>query len=243
MIKCTDENIVGFCKKDVYGTRIKAYLDVYGNNMETAHFYVQTKDGEVTAVISKVFSDVTLCCSENADFDELAQFLSFLGYRSILCDKNVREKMKIEVNSFGNVMRFVKPSREIRCRDGIVKSGDENFEFRKVYSLLKECEFEIGEYGEWLSDIALRDKRGVSKTLCVTEGDRVISTASALFITEDSVYLGAVATSPEFRGKGSAGDLVLMLCDKDKTVNILCKEHRVGFYESLGFERNGEWSL
>ncbi len=243
MIKNTVEYIGDFCKKDVFGTRIKAYLNVYGNNMETAMFYVQTIDGSATAVIGKVFSDVTLCCDDGADFDEIAQFLQFLGYGSLLCDKGVREKLSIEENSSGSVMRFKKPSRDIRRKDGILKNDDAEFEYKKVYALLKECDFDLGEYGEWLSDIALRDKKGVSKTLCVKQDGRVISTASALFITEDSVYLGAVATSPEFRGKGSAGDLVLMLCDKDKTVNILCKEHRVGFYESLGFERNGEWSL
>lgn len=243
MIKNTADGINEFCKRDVFGTRIKAYLNVYGNNMTTALFYVQTVDGAVTAVISKVFEDATLCCRDNADFEELSEFLRFTGYKSLLCEKSIREKLSLPVNSFGSVMRFLKPSREIRRKDGFLRSGDADFEFKKIYSLLKKCEFELGDYGEWLSDIALRDKKGVSKTLCVEDGGRVVSTASALFITEDAVYLGAVATSPEYRGKGSAGDLVLSLCDAEKRVNILCKEHRVGFYESLGFKRDGEWSL
>lgn len=243
MIKNTVDGINEFCKKDVFGTRIKAYLNVYGNNMTTALFYVQEIDGVVTAVIGKVFFDITLCCREDADFEEIAEFLSFTGYKSLLCEKSAREKMNLPIDSFGYVMKFLKPQREIRLKDGLVKSGEADFEFKKVYSLLKECEFELGEYGEWLSDIALRNKKGVSKTLCVQDNGNVVSTASALFTTDDAVYLGAVATSPLYRGRGSAGDLVLMLCDEGKRVNILCKEHRVGFYESLGFIKDGEWSL
>lgn len=243
MIKNGTEGINGFCSRDVFGTRIKAYLCVYGNNLTTALFYTQESDGVVTAAVCKVFEDVTVCCSDNADFEELSQFLKFLGFKSLLCDKGIREKLGIPVNSSGSVMRFLKPSREIRKRDGLIKSADADFEYKKVYSLLKECEFELGEYGEWLSDIALRTKKGVTNTVCIVDKDRVVSTASALFITDDAVYLGAVATNPEFRGKGGAGDLVLSLCDMSKRVNILCKEHRVSFYESLGFYKDGEWSL
>ncbi len=243
MIKNEVIGLSDFCKKDVFGTRIKAYLSVLGEDSGVALFYVQNIDGKVTAAIGKVFSDITLCCSDNADFDEISQFLSFIGYESLLCEKSVRERLSLPINSFGSVMTFVAPTREIRLKDGIVTSEDEAFEFKKIYSLLKECEFELPDYSEWLSDIAIRNKRGVSRTLCVCDGDSVVSTASALFITEDAVYLGAVATNPAYRGRGSAGDLVLSLCDTTKRVNILCKEHRVSFYESIGFKRDGEWSL
>ena len=58
-----------------------------------------------------------------------------------------------------------------------------------------------------------------------------------------AVYLGAVATHPQMRGRGLAGDLVLRLAKCGKRAEILCKEHRVSFYTSLGFSQIGEFSI
>ncbi len=67
-----------------------------------------------------------------------------------------------------------------------------------------------------------------------------------LFSTETAVLLGAVATRPEYRGRGLAGALVTRLAESenDKRVELLCKHDSiVEFYKSIGFEVKNEWSI
>ena len=70
MVKCVekgDEAFLSFCDRDVFGTRIKAYFNCYSTDYDFVKFWVQTdENGNVTAAISRVDGDMTLC-AENAD--------------------------------------------------------------------------------------------------------------------------------------------------------------------------------
>ena len=62
-----DEAFLGFCDRDVFGTRIKAYFNCYSTDYDFVKFWVQTnEDGDVTAAISRVDGDMTVK-DKNAD--------------------------------------------------------------------------------------------------------------------------------------------------------------------------------
>lgn len=241
MIARTEKGIRDFCKKDVFGTRTIGYLDTYGMDVPEADFYVQTADGQITAVLSSVYSEGSLTCSENADFEELSHFIMFLGLRSLLCDRKICKRLSLPEDSFGYVMLFQSSDR--MPKHTFLTPDYPDFKYREVYELLKQCAFSLGDYNTWLGDFALRVRKNTAKVLAFRENGKTLSTASVLFESEDAVYLGAVATDPSCRGRGLGGDVVLSLANCGKRAEILCKEHRVTFYESLGFSRNGEFSI
>ena len=106
----------------------------------------------------------------------------------------------------------------------------------------------MGDYLPWLSDISYRIKRNTAKPFCAYDGERLMSCASALFITDSAALLGAVATDPDYRSKGLAGELVTTLGKEmsslGKRAELLCKHDSiVEFYHSIGFETVGEWAI
>jgi GNAT superfamily N-acetyltransferase len=118
-----------------------------------------------------------------------------------------------------------------------------SFSYREVYDLLLSCGFELGDFDAWRGDIALRVRFGTAQIVCVRRDNRTVSTASILFSSDDSAYLGAVATDPAYRGQGLAGELVRYLTNFQPISRILCKPHRESFYISLGFTKNGDFNL
>ena len=140
----------------------------------------------------------------------------------------------------GYIMRYSGIDRTPKTRT--ITPLDADFSYREVYDLLLKCGFSLGAYEPWLGDLALRVRRGAANVLAVRDR-ATICTASVLFESESAVYLGAVATHPSARGRGLGGDLVLSLAQCGKRAEILCKEHRVSFYTSLGFSQIGEFSL
>lgn len=241
MIRRTQAGAEAFCRRDIFGTRIAATLATYGLDRDGVSVYVQQAGDAVTAVLSDAFSDGTLCCTSEADFDELREFVHFLGLQTLLCDKQSAESLGFSPDCIGHIMRYVHTERTPQA-DCITPDQDA-FRYREVYDLLKACGFTPGEYDAWLGDFALRVRRGTANVLCVRQNDRAVSTASALFLTDTAVYLGAVGTRDACRGQGLGGDLVLRLAQCGKRAEILCRAHRVSFYESLGFTRNGEFAL
>ena len=73
--------LLSFCKGSPYGVRISAFLQAYGTSYPFALFWMQTDaSGRITAALSRVDGHVTLCASEQADWEEVWAFLSAAGY-------------------------------------------------------------------------------------------------------------------------------------------------------------------
>jgi GNAT superfamily N-acetyltransferase len=233
-----------FCGRDVFGTRIAAYYKAY-KDIGGARFFVQRNaSGEVTAAISDVGGAVTLCCSEGSGFDELSSVLKFCGAKSVMCGGEYGDKLKLIKTGYGSIVEA--PAGIVAGANVVyVTSASEAFSFKGVYDTLNACGFITGGYPGWLADISLRIRRGTAEMLIITDGDTVAATASALFVTEEAVLLGAVGTMPEYRGRGYAGALVRALASEHtssgRRTELLCEPHRLSFYTSLGFCETGKW--
>lgn len=79
----------------------------------------------------------------------------------------------------------------------------------------------MGDYGSFLADYCSKLNKGAAKLAACGETE-LNACASALFIGEKSILLGAVATRESARGNGYASKLVKALADsfEDKTVYL-----------------------
>ncbi len=238
-----DKAFLSFCDRDVFGTRIKAYFNCYSTDYDFVKFWVQTNEnGDVTAAISRVDGDMTVT-AENADFEELLQFIKIVGFSTIQCNRKVAKKFTAEETLWGYVVRFENKTenREINIK--------KDFELKEIYNIIKAANLTgVGDYLPWLSDTTFRINRKTAEPLLAEVDGNSAGCAMVLFRTDKAVLLGAVATSPEYRGRGIAGALVKRLANVElengRRTELLCKNDSiVEFYKSIGFTVKDEWSL
>ena len=239
-----------FCERDVFGTRIFSLFSVYGGNesvFKNSSFFVQENDTQTTAALSLTDGFGTLSCTRDADFEEIREFLLFKGFSSLQCSNNSAERLGLPVTSDGFVVRFEPNTSSDKNENSspVILNSPYSADFKGVYSVLCKCDFDMPDYETWLADFSLRMRRGKSELCTAAVDGKTVASASALFITDSAVLLGAVCTLPEFRGNGYAGENVTFLAKKyisqGKRVELLCKDKLVPFYEKLGFCTVGKW--
>ncbi len=238
-----DASFLAFCDRDVFGTRIKAYFNCYRTDYDFVKFWVQTDDsGAVTAAISRVDGDMTLT-AENADFEELLQFVKIVGFSTIQCSKSVAKHFTNAQTLCGYVVRF----EEERGNYPVKLKTD--FDLKEIYAIIKaENLTGVGELLPWLSDTTFRLNRDTAKPILAEIDGENAGCAMVLFKTDKAALLGAVATVPKFRGRGVARALVTRLANEElkngRRTELLCKNDSiVEFYKAIGFKIADEWSL
>lgn len=238
-----DTAFLSFCDSDVFGTRIKAYFNCYSTDYDFVKFWMQiNEEGEVTAAISRIDGDMTLCAYD-ADYEELLEFVKIVGFNTIQCKRTVAKELADDETLWGYVVRFEdeRENREVNIKN--------KFELKEIYDIIKaENITGVGDYLPWLSDTTFRINRNTAKPLLAEVDGNAAGCAMVLFRTDKAALLGAVATSPCYRGRGIAGALVTRLANDElaegRRTELLCKNDSiVDFYKSIGFTVRDEWSL
>lgn len=241
-----DNRLTSFCERDVFGTRISACMTVYSTEYPFALFYLQEIGEQITAALCKIDGAMTICCAENADFEELSQFIKAVGFDSLLCDASVCDSLGLEPEKTGWIVEYCKTEKEFDNHSAFFAVG---FELSGVYDILHRSDFDgLDNRARWLSDVSFRVNRGAAKAAAVQEDGELAACAMVLFETQAAALIGAVATLPAHRGKGYAGALVTSLAREEKAANkrveLLCASNGiVDFYQKLGFRITGEWTL
>ncbi len=246
MIKAAEKgntDFLSFCDRDVFGTRIKTYFNCYSTDYDFVKFWVQTDEsGAVTAAISRVDGDMTLT-AENADLEELLQFVKIVGFNTIQCKRTVAKMLTDDEALWGYVVRFENEKENYNI------NLKKNFELKEIYAIIKaENLTGVGELLPWLSDTTFRINRNAARAVLAELDGENAGSAMVLFKTDKAALLGAVATVPKFRGRGVARALVTLLANEElkngKRVELLCKNDSiVEFYKAIGFKTADEWSL
>ena len=235
-----DVNELGFLPADPYAARITALAETYGTDYDFALFWVQSIDEKSVAAVCRVDGNMTVCCCENTDFEELSAFINAVGFSSLTCDAEVMKKLGFEA---------AKTSFTVEYKGGLVSADAEitnDCDKKKIYDLLCLCGFELGDYGAFLADVCARLNKGTATLSAVMNGDELRACAFALFEGTKSILLGAVATDPSARGKGYASELVGNLAKEksDKKVFLFCRNDSLAdFYAKIGFEKVGCWAI
>ncbi len=236
----SDKNELDFLWADPYSARITALIETYGTDYGFALFWVQKIDGIPVAAISRVDGNMTICCNEDSDFEEISCFLGAVGYSSITFNAKFAEKLGMTPQKTSYTVRY-------SCgAESYEKEILSDYDKKEIYSLLCNCGFEMGEYDAFLSDICIRLNKKTASMGAVEDNGKLCACAFALFEGHKSVLLGAVATNPLARGKGYASKIVGTLAEikKEKEVFLFCREDSLAeFYKKIGFEVVGKWAI
>ena len=232
-----------FIPWDIYSARVlAAYCSYY--DMQECQFWVQdhpgpaghpSTGGELSAAISLVDGFAVLAAKESADWEELVAFLTMQPWSRLQCDAETAEKLPFPVEWRSMLLRFAAPKKEL-AQENITAANDPGV----VYDILTRCGLGAKNRNEWMADLALRWRRGTAQTWLLND----VCTGSAMAVTPGHVYIGALGTLPEHRGRGLAGRLVAHICGQyaGREIRLSCREELRGFYENIGFERVGEMS-
>lgn len=237
---CESFDELEFLPADPYAARITALFNTYGAGQSFALFWVQRINGIPVAAVSRVDGSITLCACENADFEELSAFMNAAGYSSLTCSEENIKKLGLEDYKTSYTVKFIGGAKPAELE--FVRDCDK----RKIYDLLCECGFELGDYGAFLADVCARLNKGTASFVAAEENGDINACAFALFEGAKSVLLGAVATSPLARGRGYASALVSALASEKskKEVFLFCRnDSLLDFYKKIGFEAVGRWAV
>lgn len=248
-IDCKDKEKIGkalgLCSDsaDICSCRISCLIKSYGDYDGFISLWIQYNENNFpTAVIIKYGGDVTVSLGENANFDEIREFIALVGMSSVLSMKKM----------FGGSESGV-----------IMKSGDRIFgdccnnnpnvvfspELSSVHKLLRVCgsnSFECPPYEEFILDTSHKLRHDCAYCCAVMSGNEVISYAMTVAVTDESAIIGAVCTHPELRKRGYGSLCVSSLISRlgNREVFIMrAWEENEGFYRKLGFENCGEFYI
>ena len=236
---CINYNEFDFLPADAYAARITALFKTYGADYDFASFWVQKVDDEPVAAIGRVDGNMTLCCTGNADYEELSAFIDAVGYSSLTLDEKYILPLGLTDAKSSYTVEY---KGEKDFSNELIKT---DYDKKKLYDLLISCGFELGSYSAFLSDVCARLNKNTASLAAIGEAE-ADACAFALFEGEKSVLLGAVATRNEARGKGYASALVKYLAGREqiKKVFLFCRnDGLLDFYKKSGFEYAGKWAV
>ena len=234
-----------FCEGSPFGCKIAGLQRAYGLSLPFACFWLQTNERrEITAAVSSLDGAVVLHLKSTADRDELKEFLSAAGCRTLLCEESAAHALYGASNRAGE-MFVCSPAIEQSVTKNGVKLLDE-VPVRELFSLLCECgEQKAEQFEPFYLDVSHRVRNGACLTQSVIFSDRLAACAMAGSITGTDAVLSAVAAHPDFRRRGLGGAVVraLLLRLSPRAVYVLSENERAAlFYRSLSFSLAGRWA-
>lgn len=219
-------------KKEGYiEAKIRAVYLSYGNKYPFLSFWQGKNSGKITSIICKFEDNVFLSASNNANYDELKEFLSVIGFSSLQAEEKVLKNLKYLHFKKYSVLKNENNAAPIITDDII-----ENPPLKEVYSILfKEKNNNITPipFEGWYVDISHRIRHGTAKTVICNNSAAVIS-----HITENSALLGGIATLSVSRNNGYASRLINYLKNEYKGKNLFAAtdENTENFYIKNGFK-------
>ena len=226
MIKLIDnpDEFDTFNKDDIFFIRIMSLLKAYSTEYNFALFYKQIDESEnITAIISRLDNDYTVCHNDNFNQKELDDFFKTLGFNSILCNEDLKLSFSYD---YGITMATNKKIEK-------TINYAEIDEYPKLMDLFNLEDYSSADFESWYVDVSLN-----------INGE-IISSGIFSSIYNNDAILTAVSTQSEFRRMGYASALVsAMVCDiKGKVYLMRDKNKNEEFYKKLGFENIGYWRM
>ncbi|MBQ2829044.1 MAG: GNAT family N-acetyltransferase [Clostridia bacterium] len=242
MIKLTEnlnEYDLSFFENDIFFLRIRSDFDVM-SRFENVFFYVCMNQAEITAVISKVSDVITISASEGADFDEINEFVKVVGFTTIICEDKYAHHFEGEKTS-GKIMKL-KAYDSLESYAEMLNTDD----LKKVYRVLKTVFWgKVPDFSDWFVNTCYGVIHNSVMVSGIRSKDELVAVAFALFVTEKTAVISAVATHPEHRNRGYAFEIIKRLLNenKGKEVYLFLEDPLIEeYYAKLGFVPCKMWS-
>lgn len=244
-----DAALHDFCKGSAFGCRIVTAACCYPAAPFAAFWLQRDKEGRITAALSRIEGDVTVCCGrlEPEQKEELGAFLASLGAGSILAPSGTLPQQMVPRT--GAVLRFAAEGAEHSAVTKECVCTEKELTVRQLFALFSSCVgdgFEFAATDAAYVDLSHRLRHGFCHAAALrSEGGALCTAAMTVAESGSDALIGGVCTLPEARGKGMASAAVRVLCErltqKGQTVFLLAENKLIPFYERLGFEHCGEW--
>ena len=227
-----------FAANPVSCVALEALTYTYGLENNVFELYVQLINENITAVIGKYGDAARISAAQNADTDEIKEFISFLSPKT--------------VTAFRSEIRDIGEAYEPHHADLLVmKDFKPRYLDVVFYPDLSDVHALVSRYlpmrdeASFTAEMQTRINHDSALTAAIYDNEKIASTASVFFISRACGFIGGVATDEKYRGRGYASALVSALCEKlisrNKTPLIACiDESAKRIYTSLGFIKTDE---
>lgn len=235
-----------FCKDSVFGIKALGPVLSYGLAYDFVSAYEQRNaEGLLTGFLSKYYGTVTVHLSPSADLSEVEGFLQAVGFSALVGSPKALPSFQTQGET-GLIMAY---SKGADCRvpvaegEGITLRWNSNLS--DFYTVVTGANpgYVSESFDAFLVDFSHRIRHETAVSVLLTEGSVPMATAAALVTMPSAVFLGAVATLPEGRGRHYASTCLSALCSRfpDRKVFLLCKPEKQKFYEHLGMHTEGTY--
>lgn len=240
------DELVTFCSAGLLGVKAIGPLLSYGTDYDFVRSWEQRDNsGTLLSFLSSFYGDLVVYSSADLSEEavsELREFLQVISWNTLTAVPELTGTprtgclMKLDQ---GRECCAVPTTEPVQVR--------ENCELRTFYDLLARNNpgYFPADYPDWLVDFSHRIRHGTAFSVLLEHDGRFVSTAAALSVTGPAVFLGAVSTNPECRGKHYANTCIQYLADRyaDRTVYLMCMPEKQTFYEKTGMKKAGEFSV
>ena len=223
MIKLLDSNLPDFSLSAGL-VRIQSLYRSYGTSYDFLRFYYQIIDSKTTAIISIMDGNATVV-GNNADYDEIINFLKVVGAKTIYSES----KVPLEVIENGYIVnKSVKPI-EIESKD---------YNLSSVYSIMSTS-FSLPDFNAWYPDMSHRIRHDGAVAILNDNG------AAVGLKGNNSALISGICVKENVRKKGIGSYLLQELIDNLSVGEIFALvdfNGPINFYTKNGFSIVSEFS-
>lgn len=238
--------LVSFCAQGLLGVKAIGPLLSYGTQYNFVQCWEQRNSGgKLLSFLSSSYGDLVVYSSADLPeeaLEELREFISVISWNTLTAVPELTGEaptgcqMKLERGRDCTAVPTADPVTVV-----------ENDQFRAFYDLLavNNPGYFPADYPDWLVDFSHRVRHKTAYSILLEHNGHPVSTAAALSVTEPAVFLGAISTNPDCRGRHYAHTCVKYLSDRyaDRTVYLMCMPEKQAFYEKAGMKKVGEFSV
>lgn len=195
----------------------------FGDSALAADLWVQRVNGRESAVISRQGGRLNIT-AEDADFDELKEFISVIGYSEIFCEKSLA--VSLGFKDFCEFTVLKKASRKTTEIKSDISLG-------ALYASLKwgeDGDIELPSFEAFAPDVSHRLRHGGAAALLTDFG------GALAFTSAYGGIINGIAVKKDYRGHGFGGKLLKDLCRLiDGEIFVCTSEKGADFYIKNGF--------
>ena len=235
--------IDAFCSKIPLGARISCNMAAYGLEFDFFNVWYGEDGGILNSVVGSFCGVLTVCVADNANYSEIADFLSMCNYSSLCAEKETLNKLSFPSGTDKRMFVYKggssAPTAE-PCPQDLLKAAY-SLIARSIPNAFAEDE---QSYLAWLSDFTFRQRRSLARIKAICSDDTVLSCALTAAESETAAIISGVACDASTRGAGLGKKTVLSLANEllseGKKVYVIALNDGAGaFYEKIGFEPCG----
>ncbi len=210
---------------DALFVKISSLHYAYRANFDFCKFWQQENEaGEVTAVICKFYSAITVCGNKFTNTEELISFFNTIGYSEVLSN----------ISLFNNEEKY---NSVYFIADGMGNiSYDIDYSIAKQsYDILNQYpnEIYIGEFNDWYVDISHRIRHSAAFII-----NKKFATVVCLK-TQNMILINGIAVDKQHLnlnlGKQLLNELTKMI---NGNLFAVCSDYNLGFYLKAGFNKH-----